>query len=266
MSSVTAISAGTGDILALATSPPAGEDFEMSDPVVLSIQVGRPVTMGDEAASEPMDRRWTSGIVKQPVSGRVWVGCTNLEGDGQADVLNHGGREKAVLAYAAGHYPAWREELGRPDLPFGAFGENLTIDGLDETSVCIGDVYAVGGAKVQVSQPRKPCWKLARRWNLKDLPVRVQQTGRGGWYLRVLGEGFIEPGNSFALRERPCPRWTVSLANDLFYRRRGSPEDLAGLAECPLLSPNWRDSLGRRISGKTDSDPRGRLIGPNEDD
>jgi MOSC domain-containing protein YiiM len=240
MSSVTAISGGNRDILALATSPPAGEDFEMSDPVVLSIQVGRPVTMGDEAASEPMDRRWTSGIVKQPVSGRVWVGCTNLEGDGQADVLNHGGREKAVLAYAAGHYPAWREELGRPDLPFGAFGENLTIAGLDENSVCIGDVYTLGESTFQVSQPRKPCWKLARRWKLGDLSARVQQTGRGGWYLRVLGEGFVEAGQAFSLRERPCPRWTVALANDLIYRRRVSPEDLSGLAACPLRLPVFR--------------------------
>jgi MOSC domain-containing protein YiiM len=238
----------------------------MSDPILLSIQVGRPVARGDEGASDPMQRRWTSGIVKQSVTGPVRLGRTNLDGDGQADLRNHGGLEKAVLAYAAGHYAIWREELALPDLPFGAFGENLTIDGLDETSVCIGDVYAVGGAKVQVSQPRKPCWKLARRWKLKDLPVRVQQTGRGGWYLRVLDEGFIEPGQAFALRERPCPRWTVSLANDLLYRRRVSPEDLAGLAACPLLSPTWRDSLGRRISGQTDSDPRGRLIGPNEDD
>jgi MOSC domain-containing protein YiiM len=237
----------------------------MSDPIVLSIQVGLPVAMGKEEAYNPFHRRWVSGIVKQPVAGRVWLGFTHLKGDGQADLQNHGGREKAVLAYAAGHYPAWREELDRPDLPYGAFGENLTVAGLDEARVCIGDIYALGEATVQVSQPRQPCWKLARRWGLKDLPARVQQTGRGGWYLRVLGEGHVEAGQPFGLRERPYPSWTVALLNDLRYRRRDDPAEMAGLAACPLLSPNWRDAMARRCAGQPGSDPRKRLIGPNED-
>src|SRR3954447_26270036 len=143
----------------------------------MSIQLGRPASMGEPGVADPLLRPWTSGIVKWPRAGKVWLGRTNLEGDGQADNRNHGGPEKAILAFSAGHYPVWREELARPDLPFGAFGENFTIDGQGEAAVCVGDVYLVGGATVQVSQPRQPCWKLARRWGLKDLPARVQQTG-----------------------------------------------------------------------------------------
>lgn len=225
----------------------------MNESVVLSIQVGGPTTMGVEGASDPMQRLWTSGIVKRPVEGPVWLGRTNLAGDGQADLVNHGGADKAVLAYAAAHYPDWRIELAPLELPFGAFGENLTVEGQDESSVCIGDVFAVGEALVQVSQPRQPCWKLARRWGLKDLTARVQRSGRGGWYLRVLGEGIIQTGLTLVLRERPYPRWTVALANDLMFRRLEDQDALAALAACPLLSLDWRETLGKRLPGSSES-------------
>jgi MOSC domain-containing protein YiiM len=202
-----------------------------------------------------MERPWTSGIVKTPVEGSVWLGRTNLAGDGQADLVNHGGIDKAVLAYAASHYPVWRNELALLELPFGAFGENLTIEGQNEWTVCIGDTFAVGEALVQVSQPRQPCWKLARRWKLKDMTARVQRSGRGGWYLRVLGEGTIQAGLSVVLRERPYPRWTVALANDLMFRRLQDRDALAALATCPLLSSSWRDTLGERLEEGAGSDP-----------
>jgi MOSC domain-containing protein YiiM len=218
------------------------------EPVVLSIQVGVPETRGALGAADPMERPWTSGMVKHPVEGPVWLGRTNLAGDGQADLINHGGPDKAVLAYAAAHYPGWRVELAPLELPFGAFGENLTIAGQDESSVCIGDVYAVGTAVVQVSQPRQPCWKLARRWAWKDLTARVQRTGRGGWYLRVLEEGTIQAGERLVLRDRPCTEWTVALANDLMFGRRDDREALAALADCPLLAASWREELRERLA------------------
>src|SRR5690606_18685860 len=108
------------------------------------------------------DRPWTTGFFKEPTLGPVWLGRTNLEGDGQADLVHHGGPDKAVLAYSADHYAAWREVLNNPALPFGAFGENFTIEGLKEADVCIGDTWKVGDeATIQLSQPRQPCWKLA---------------------------------------------------------------------------------------------------------
>src|SRR5262245_35397589 len=102
----------------------------MSSPVLVSIQVGLPKSYGRAAAEDPMDRPWQTGFFKQPVDGPSWLGRTNLVGDGQADLVNHGGEDKAVLCYAASHYPEWRDELARPDLPYGAFGENFTIEGL----------------------------------------------------------------------------------------------------------------------------------------
>ena len=222
----------------------------MTDPpVVLSIQVGTPQQMGAAGAADPLDQPWSSGFFKGPVVGSLRLGRTNLAGDGQADLRNHGGPDKAVLAYAAGHYPAWRQELERPDLPHGAFGENFTVAGLDEESVCIGDTYQLGQARVQVSQPRQPCWKLGRRWRMEDLPGRVLATGRSGWYLRVLLEGTVEPGVAMVLVERPFPEWTVARVTAVMRGRQGDPATAARLAACPLLSVGWRRTLS------TDSAP-----------
>jgi MOSC domain-containing protein YiiM len=230
---------------------------------LLSIQVALPRTHGNEGAREPLDRAWTTAFFKEPVAGPVWLGRANLAGDRQADTKSHGGPDKAVLAYAAAHYPLWRAELG-VEMPFGAFGENFTVAGLDEGSVCLGDVYAVGGARVQVSQPRIPCWKIARRWRRKDLSARVQATGRTGWYLRVLDEGAVAPGDEFGLLERPHPEWTVARANRAMYVLR-TREAVLELAACPALAPSLAAGLRQRAAAPRDGGDDGRLLGPNED-
>jgi MOSC domain-containing protein YiiM len=216
-------------------------------PVILSIQVGQPATRGDDRAPDPLDQEWTSAIFKASVPGPVWMRRLNIDGDGQADLKNHGGADKAVLAYGASRYDYWRRAL--PDVAWvhGAFGENLTIDGLTEDEVCIGDVYTIGAARVEVSQPRSPCWKLARRWHIKDLTARVQETGYTGWYLRVLEEGLIAPGMAIALVDRPYPRWTITQAQHIANRRDHEAVRLGyELAECPALSEAWRAALIRR--------------------
>ena len=219
----------------------------MPTPSLLSIQVGMPRTLGHETAPDPMDRPWTTGFFKRPVSGPVHVGRTNVAGDGQADLHNHGGPEKAILAYAAAHYDPWRRELNIPGMPHGGFGENLTVSDLAEQEVCVGDTYRIGDqVLVQVSQPRQPCWKLGRRWRLKDLPNRVIQTGRSGWYFRVLTEGVVERGMSLVLLDRPHPRWTVARANEVLYRGKDDREATLALAQCPLLSNDWRNYLAAR--------------------
>ena len=152
----------------------------------------------------------------------MFVGATNLEGDGQADLENHGGVDKAVLAYSADHYDKWRHELGM-DMPHGAFGENLTIAGLNERSVHIGDVFGIGEARFEVSQPRQPCWKLARRWRMHELPGLVVQNGRSGWYLRVLKPGRIARQMPVTLLERPNPEWSIARANQILYHGRRRP-------------------------------------------
>ena len=109
--------------------------------VLHSIQIGMPKTLGFEGAADTHDLPWTTGFFKSPIEGPVFVATTNLVGDGQADLINHGGIDKAVLAYSAENYPKWRDELNLLDMPCGAFGENLTIAGLSEESVCIGDIF-----------------------------------------------------------------------------------------------------------------------------
>jgi len=214
-----------------------------------SIQVGKPKSLGDPAAANPVDQPWTTGFFKSPVPGPLWLGSTNLEGDGQADLRVHGGPDKAVLAYSAGHYPRWNKELDRGDLPSGAFGENFTLEGLAEANVCVGDVFDVGEARVQVSQPRGPCWKLARRWRLADLPARVLKSGRTGWYLRVLREGEVEAGLPMTLIERPFPEWTIARVNEVAYRTR-DPGDAARLADCASLAAGWRQLFADMAAGR----------------
>jgi len=194
----------------------------------------------------------------------VRLGVVNLEGDGQADLAHHGGPDKAVLSYSAEHYAGWRQMLNNPSLTHGAFGENFTVAGLTEADMCIGDTWLVGDeAVVQLSQPRQPCWKMARRWRLKSLALQVQQSGRTGWYFRVLREGIVAAGMPLALRERPHPEWTVERANRVMH---GDVNDVAAaqeLAAISLLSASWRKTLARRaIEQRPDS--KKRLIGENE--
>ncbi|MDK2742220.1 MAG: MOSC domain-containing protein [Nitrospira sp. BO4] len=229
---------------------------------VLSVQVGLPRTVGNGDSPNPLDQVWTTGFFKEPTSGFVWLGRTNLAGDGQADLENHGGPEKAVNAYPIEHYLYWTEALALSDLPLGAFGENFTTEGLLENTVCIGDVFEIGDSLVQVSQPRQPCWKLARRWRVKDLAVQVQETGRTGWYFRVLREGRVQAGSTLTLIERPCPRWTVAAANRVMHDDMNNVDLARDLADCTYLSPRWRSKLTRRADTGTIENTSSRLDGP----
>jgi MOSC domain-containing protein YiiM len=214
-------------------------------PLIASIQVGRPRELGDEHAREPFDQPWTTSFFKTPVSGPVHVSFTNVEGDEQADLEVHGGPDKAICVYSGDHFPYWAERLGHA-IPPGAFGENFTVADLIESGICIGDVWEAGGVQVQVSQPRQPCWKLARRWRIKDLTAQVQATGRTGWYFRVLREGQLQSGDVLTLMERPAPEWTIERANDVMYRRRRGRGAEEALAAVPALSESWRDYLLHR--------------------
>jgi len=219
----------------------------MPTSTLLSIQVGKPAT---RSADNISDKEWSSGIFKAPVSGRVWLGKTNLAGDGQAGLKNHGGPERAALAYGASHYPAWREKLAIPELPYGAFGENFTVSELTEETVCIGDIYQIGDVRIQVTQPRYPCWKLARRWGLKELTNMVLEKAQGGWYNRVLTEGYVEAGTSITLVERPYPQHPVVRVFALMCEWIEDDEATAELATMEALSIGWRRVFyGRAFAG-----------------
>jgi MOSC domain-containing protein YiiM len=210
---------------------------------VVSVQIGTPRTVGEPHSADPMTRAFTSAIWKQPVTGPIPVGRLGLEGDQVANTKVHGGPDQALLMYAAAHYPLWEAQWGRDGLVPGAFGENLTVSELTEESVCIGDVFDIGAARLQVSQPRQPCATLARRHQVPDMITLVQRNGRSGWYLRVLREGVLAAGDPIALVDRPHPEWTVRRATRAWLGRKEQPEEARALSRCEALSFSWRNRL-----------------------
>ena len=180
-----------------------------------------------------------SGIVKAPVAGRVRVGRTNLDGDGQADLRVHGGPGKAVYAYPAEHYPAWARELGRDDLRPGHFGENLTTEGLLEADVLIGDRFRMGTALLEVSQPRVPCFKLGIRMGDPGFLKPFLRSGRLGFYLRVVEEGDLAAGDTIARAGRGDPEVSVRSLARLF-AEGGTPEEYSRVAAAPALEDGWK--------------------------
>jgi ferredoxin-NADP reductase/MOSC domain-containing protein YiiM len=182
----------------------------------------------------------TTGIFKEPVSDRVMVHALNIQGDGQADRKVHGGRDMAVYAYPFEHYEFWEETLGRSGFPFGQFGENLTVEGLTEETVRIGDVFRVGDALLQVTQPRIPCYKLALRMGEgADFPKRFQDSGRLGFYLRVIEEGEIGAGD---LIERvDTDGWSLTIAEFIhsYLHKSHEPDSLRRMLASRDLGDAW---------------------------
>jgi MOSC domain-containing protein YiiM len=219
----------------------------MQHPAILSVQVGKPRDIKFEKGDSlpgpngPRGSTWKTAFFKEPVSGPVYVGKVTITGDGQADLRVHGGEDRPVLAYCGDHYARWQNELGYGAMPFGGFGENFTISGMDERTVCLGDRYQIGLIQVEVSQPRQPCWKLARRWQNKDLPSLVIKHNRGGWYFRVLEEGSVEAGMAVELIERPYPQWTIANAMNVYYFDRNNVEAQQILSTLAPLSQQWRE-------------------------
>jgi MOSC domain-containing protein YiiM len=215
---------------------------------LLSVNVSLPreVARGSETVS--------TGIFKEPVAGRVMLRTSNLDGDGQADLENHGGIYRAVYAYPIENYDHWRRELGRADLTFGQFGENFTVEGMVEDDVHIGDVFRVGDALVEVTQPRPPCFKLGIKMGMSRFPKLFLASGRVGFYLRVLEEGEVGAGDVFELVESDPEQVSVrEMSRLLFFE----PENLEGAKRAlrvTALSPGWRDSFEERLSkaGVTD--------------
>ncbi|HEY9013613.1 MAG TPA: MOSC domain-containing protein, partial [Gemmatimonadales bacterium] len=188
-----------------------------------------------------------TGIHKAPVSGRVAVRRLNLDGDRQADLKVHGGPDKAVYAYPVEHYDFWREQLPASPLPWGAFGENLSIEGLSEQKVRIGDRLRIGSAELQVTQPRMPCFKLNARFQRPDMVKRFLAAGRTGFYLAVIKEGELGAGDS--IEWIPTAEAAVTVAEvATLYTSNGSQRDLLRRAiETPRLPQSWRDYFRDRL-------------------
>jgi MOSC domain-containing protein YiiM len=211
-------------------------------PTLLAVSVGMPQTL----TSSVRDNRgpeWVSAIHKLPVAGPVWVGTINVAGDAQADLKNHGGPDQAVLGYSAEHYDYWRSVLPDVDWQYGGFGENFTVAGQNEDNVCLGDIYTVGAVRLQVTKPRAPCYKIARRYGLKALTGLVEETGFHGWYYRVLAEGEVQAGQPIELIKRPHPKISVRRMNEVLV----SPEEFADLAAEIATSSATTDGWRRKM-------------------
>jgi MOSC domain-containing protein YiiM len=206
---------------------------------VLSVQVGQVAPLGPDAVP--------SGFVKRPVSGPVWVGTLNLRGDAQADLRVHGGADKAVYAYAAQHYAAWRREFPEHEerLTPGAFGENLTVDGLVEADLCVGDVHAIGAARLQVCQPRTPCFKFALRFDDRRMPRAMVQGGRSGWYYRVVEEGLLQAGDAVRRVARPNPTFAFERLVAIVHNDPATPDELEMMATAPGVA-RWLQLAAER--------------------
>ncbi|PYL04616.1 MAG: MOSC domain-containing protein [Verrucomicrobia bacterium] len=208
---------------------------------LISVNVGRPQ---DIIAGGKTVR---TSIWKNPVQGRVHVSTLNLDGDQQSDLSVHGGVDKAVYLYPSEHYSYWRTQLPEVDLPWGAFGENFTTDGILEDQIKIGDRIRVGSAEFMVTQPRMPCYKLGIRFNRRDMVKRFLESKRSGFYLAVLGEGEVEQGDAIQFIERQQSGVTITDIVNLYSTDAHNQELLRRATDLPALPQSWKDYFRKRL-------------------
>lgn len=215
--------------------------------VLSEIRIGQPAEIGHSGI--------VSAIVKRPQTGPVHVGLTALAGDLHADRF-HGGPEKAVLQYDSAHYAAWQAEFPDVAAAFqpGSFGENFVAAGMSEATVCVGDTVRVGGALLQVSESRQPCFKLNHRFGDLGISRRSQESGRTGWFYRVLEPGEVTAGDTIAVVDRPLPDWPVARLQSYLYHLTDDLDMARVLSELPHLSPGFRSLFAKRVaSGRVES-------------
>ena len=188
-----------------------------------------------------------TSIFKTPVSGRIRVTRLNLDGDQQSDLSVHGGIDKAVYAYPSEHYAFWQEQFPEMDLPWGVFGENFTTEGLLEDTLQIGDRLRVGSAEFLVTQPRMPCFKLGIRFGRLDMVKHFQNSRRTGFYLAVLQEGEVMPGDPVEVIARDHYKVTVADVVNLFAADATDQDLLRRVSALPALPESWRDYFRKRL-------------------
>lgn len=185
----------------------------------------------------------TTGIFKEPVQGPVMLRTLNLDGDDQADRVAHGGIHKAVYVYSAENYAYWKRALDREDLPYGQFGENFTVEGMPDDRIHIGDIFRVGEALVEVTQPRAPCFKLGIKMGDSLFPKLFLASERPGFYLRVLEEGEVSAGDVIERLKIGREQMTVREVHHLLFFDKRNAETARRALRIPALSPGWRGSL-----------------------
>ena len=192
-------------------------------------------------------RTYPTSIFKDPVAGRVAVARLNLAGDRQGNPRTHGGPDMAVYVYSRDHYAYWEKDLGTGPLACGAFGENLTVTGMADNEVSIGDVFAIGSARFQVTEPRTPCHKLAMKFDDPNLPRRFFKSHRLGFYFRVLTEGEVGAGDEITCEARDPAGLTIAEIAGLWADQGASAQALSRALDVAALSQTWREALETRL-------------------
>jgi MOSC domain-containing protein YiiM len=221
-----------------------------------SINTGKP-----EKITHSGNRKMVSGIHKKPVTDKVFLDNLGFRGDGVGDPRIHGGRDKAVCVYCVDHYSFWEKELNREMSP-GAFGENLSMTDWMEKNVHIGDIFQVGEARVQCTQPRQPCHKLNKVFDFQGMACRVQTTGFSGWYFRVIQPGWVKAGVEIVRVQEEPKGISVDLANDLMHKNKKDWKGIQEILTVKALSDSWRETFTKRLSkGSPAEDDQLRLQG-----
>jgi ferredoxin-NADP reductase/MOSC domain-containing protein YiiM len=213
-------------------------------PVLLSVNVGMPKDVSWHGKTVH------TGVWKDPVTGPRMARTLNIDGDGQGDTAGHGGEQRAVFVYQIASYRYWQRHFGRDDFTYGQFGENLTVDGLPDDQVCIGDRYRIGEAEFEVTQPRVTCYRVAVRVGEPELPALLVSHHRPGFYMRVLTEGHIQAGDEIVKTRSGPYALTVAAVDALLYLPGRDPAKLRDAVRIPALSPGWRESFRELVTAE----------------
>jgi ferredoxin-NADP reductase/MOSC domain-containing protein YiiM len=230
-------------------TPGTAVSSDRQTPVLLSVNVGMPKNVAWQGKTV------YTGVWKYPVDGPVMARRLNIDGDGQGDTNGHGGEQRAVMVYQIQSYQHWQQHFGRHDFGYGQFGENLTVDGMPDDEVCVGDRYRVGEAEFEVTQPRVTCYRVGLRLGEPDLPALLVGHHRPGFYMRVITEGHIQAGDQI-IKTRTGPG-AVSVADTdaLLYLPHRDTAKLRLALQIPALSPGWQESFRDLLLPGTDASP-----------
>ena len=241
------------------TAPAAADgaaDRQGRMPVLLSVNVGMPKNVSWRGKTV------YTGVWKHPVAGPAMARRLNIDGDGQGDTGGHGGEQRAVLVYQIGSYRHWARHFGRDDFGYGMFGENLTVDGLPDDEVCIGDRYRIGEAEFEVTQPRVTCYRVGLRLGEPELPALLVSHHRPGFYMRVIREGRIQAGDQIVKTRTGPGALTVADADTLLYLPGRDPAQLRLATQIPALSPGWQQSFQNLLQAADDAAATDRRAPP----
>ena len=212
---------------------------------LLSINVSKPKPI------EYNGKTVYTGIFKEPISGAVMLRENNIDGDGQGDLKVHGGTYKAIYGYPFEHYSHWQQVLNRDDLTYGQFGENLTVSGMLEEEIHIGDVFQIGShVKLEITQPRVPCFKLGYKMGQPEFPRQFLESGRVGFYFRVIAEGEITAGDAISRIEISSEQMSVKEILNLRYFDTNNHEKINKARKLTALSPSWKKDFIRILQTK----------------